>query len=521
MRTDSASTHAPVLDRVRAEFARARRRLAKQPQPLRWGLVLGALAVAAALVYAASGPAIPSGGFLRSGEAFSSDSLTAIRRELSTKHIPCEVDGRNRVRVALDQLDAANDAVAKLGVGPRTFAAIDDKAFGSSIWDTPTDREQRQEQAANERLAAMILPMDGILDARVSVKRPKNRGRGRGAPAASAFVYLETAGDRKISDETVESIQRLVSGAEPDVDHEAVSVFDRKGRHYLDARNPTVGLEAKNRAREEGLRRQIAGELDWIKGAQVSVQLVSAAALPVNLAATPLPAPPAAAPVEELRLPEPEVGVNSPLELTPPPAAPPVKPATAALSPAPAPPSTQAAEASRPSKARVWVKVPHSFYLKAVARREPSLDDFQPLVDRTKRLVEKAVRHVVPPDQLDEVVVDTIPEVMPERDAPAPASASAQVDARRALTVWVPAGVGLGSAAAGLAVAFRVLAGRRPALRAASGAHDVRGRYVIDEPTDSGPGPGPSERVRELIRQNPEAAASVLHRWTGQGGTIG
>jgi flagellar biosynthesis/type III secretory pathway M-ring protein FliF/YscJ len=30
--------------------------------------------------------------------------------------------------------------------------------------------------------------------------------------------------------------------------------------------------------------------------------------------------------------------------------------------------------------------------------------------------------------------------------------------------------------------------------------------------------PGASERVRELIRHNPEAAASVLNRWIGQGG---
>jgi hypothetical protein len=48
-----------------------------------------------------------------------------------------------------------------------------------------------------------------------------------------------------------------------------------------------------------------------------------------------------------------------------------------------------------------------------------------------------------------------------------------------------------------------------------------RGRYKIDEPADAGAGPGPSEKVRELIRLNPEAAASVLHRWTGQGGTVG
>ena len=39
-------------------------------------------------------------------------------------------------------------------------------------------------------------------------------------------------------------------------------------------------------------------------------------------------------------------------------------------------------------------------------------------------------------------------------------------------------------------------------------------RYHIDSASE----PGPSERVRELVRNNPEAAASVLQRWTRQGG---
>jgi flagellar M-ring protein FliF len=68
-------------------------------------------------------------------------------------------------------------------------------------------------------------------------------------------------------------------------------------------------------------------------------------------------------------------------------------------------------------------------------------------------------------------------------------------------------------------VGFGVLASRRPAPHPSARPREDRARYKIDEASD--PGPGPSERVRELIRLNPEAAASVLHRWTGQGGTIG
>ena len=41
-------------------------------------------------------------------------------------------------------------------------------------------------------------------------------------------------------------------------------------------------------------------------------------------------------------------------------------------------------------------------------------------------------------------------------------------------------------------------------------------RFHVDTASE----PGPSERVRELVRRNPEAAASVLQRWTGQGGRV-
>ena len=41
-------------------------------------------------------------------------------------------------------------------------------------------------------------------------------------------------------------------------------------------------------------------------------------------------------------------------------------------------------------------------------------------------------------------------------------------------------------------------------------------RYHVDTASE----PGPSERVRELVRRDPEAAASVLQRWTGQGGRV-
>jgi flagellar M-ring protein FliF len=527
MRTDIPSHPAPTLGRVRAEFARTRRRFEAQPKATRWSLGLGALAIVVTVGYAATGATFTSifgatasttsGVYLRSGQRFSSDDLVTIKQALDAKHLRYRVDGQSRVEVAIDRLDEADETISKLPVGPRTFSEIERRALESSIWDTSSVREQRLEQAANDWLAAMIQPMDGIVSANVRIKRARPRGLARATAAATAFVYLETEDDREIASATVESIRALISRAEPDVKPDAVSVFDRKGRHYADAYNPTLGAQVRNRARGEELRQKIADELTFLKGVQVSVQLVPVTIPGPGPGTIPLPLPPlpAASAADEINLPPLAMGVNRPLDLAgadPTPKLPPAPSPTAAAV-TPTPPAT---EPAAPPKARVWVKVPRSYYLRAMPRRDPSLEDLQPLVERTRLVIETAVKHVVPPDQFEEVVISTIPDELPAQEV---AGGPASTDARRALAWWAPAGIGGGLTAVVLAVGFGVLASRRPAPHPSARPREDRARYKIDEASD--PGPGPSERVRELIRLNPEAAASVLHRSTGQGGTIG
>lgn len=525
MRTDSPKTAAPAVARLRAEFARARRRLASRPPALRWSLGLAALAALLALAYALNGTTTAAISYVRSGDPFSNDDLIAVTHALNAKHIDYQIDSRNRVVVAPDRVAEADEVVAKSGIGPRSLSEIDKWAGESSLMDTMDTRDQRREQAANARLGAMIGRMDGIVAAHVSVHRIKPRGIGRPNPTASALVYLETKDDREISSATVGKIQEVIAASVPEVKPDAVDVFDRKMNHYLDPRNPAVGARWKDRALGEEWSQEVLKQLDGLKlkGVEVSVKLVPAPAVPTP---APLPtlstaadAPPL--PAEEVGLPLPSVGVNEPLELTIDPPDRGRTPAVARPSPVPVASSSPAAvppaKAPDPPRARVLVKVPRSFYLKAVNRRGPTLDDIQPLVEKTKDLIEKAVRHVVPPGQLEEPVeVVTFPDEPPAQDIPPPPGAT---DARRVFSWWVAMVLAGGTTAALLGVVFRILLVRRPATRPAARGADDRGRFKIDEASD--PGPGPSERVRELIRVSPEAAASVLHRWTGQGGAIG
>ena len=177
MRTETPTTRSPAVDRLRAEFGRARRRFKSQPPGLRWSLGLAALAALVALTYAATGGApTPTVSYVRSGDRFSADDLITVCRALNAKHLRYRVDDRSRVEVAVDQLDAANDVVSKLDVGPRSLTNIIEQVAGSSPWDGPSEKDLRRERALTATLEEMIRPMDGVVSAHVIVNRARPRG---------------------------------------------------------------------------------------------------------------------------------------------------------------------------------------------------------------------------------------------------------------------------------------------------------------------------------------------------------
>jgi flagellar biosynthesis/type III secretory pathway M-ring protein FliF/YscJ len=489
-----------------------------------------ALVLVAAVAYYQIGVPAPAGAFVRSGAAFSDDDVIAISQALDAKHLPFRVVDDGRIEVSADRLDDANDAIAKLEVGPRRLDDIEKKrAENWRLLDTPDDRLERAEKAHAERLAGYIQRLPGIVSARVNITRPRTRETRRVVQGASAFVYLETQGRREIPHRTVKSIQGVIVGNDPEVKPSAITIMDQTGHSYLDAQNPSLSVLSRQRAREEEYRDEIAKKLDWLTGVQVSVQLVPAPDAPPALVppANPKPEPPPAAPAEDVRLPvPPTMSMNLPVDPDPEPDL-----STLAskslpnLAPAPAPAPTTAQEppsaddeTSR-TRARVLVTVPRSFYLARMPNRDPSLEDLQAFVTRTEANIKMAVSIVVPPVRLGEVNISTIADDLPPTSPPPPAN----IDTRRSLSWWILAGIAGGATAAALALTFRLLAMRRPDVGTAPSdrERDDRGRYKIKIDEAAAVGPAPSERVRELIRQNPEAAASVLHRWTGQGGPIG
>jgi flagellar biosynthesis/type III secretory pathway M-ring protein FliF/YscJ len=494
MRTDNPTPGPSTVARLRAQVARAKRTVSAQRPVLRWSLVVAMLAGSAALAYLAT-PVATTYTPLLSHWRLSPSEVTKVAGALDTKQIRFRVDEDQRVLVDSERLGEARDLLGKLGVGPRSLGEIQQKGDAEvSVFDSLGDRIARQTRVSEDELALMIRGLDGVVAAYVRIYKPRPTLGGQSSAPASAFVYLETDRDRPISFKTVQSIQGYVVGHEPYIKHNAVTVWDRKGRYYLDATDPNLGAKTRTRAREEELGEKILEKLDLIKGVAVTVQIVPAQSPP------PPPPPAPARPAEEVRAP---VAANQPLELEPE-----ARPLTVAAVPATA---KSAAESER---IRVWVAVPMSYYLKASRVRKPSAEELQSYARKTEELIHTAVAFVVPVAagaEPPEVTVSTIADGASAAPAVQPASA----EPRRALPWWVPAAAA-GAVAAVLSVAgYRLLAAaRRPAIHPAP---PERGRFKVDAASE----PGPSERVRELIRLNPEAAASVLHRWTGQGGHDG
>jgi flagellar M-ring protein FliF len=512
-----------ALTRLQTLAGRLGRSLAARHPAIRWGLVLSALGAFLALGYWVATALSPVGvRYLAAGARFSSEDLIKICRAFDEHRITdYRLDDR-RVAVAADDLDEASVLLAKIDVGRHSIEEIRSQPGAMSLlWETSEDRLRRDQLKSERILEAMIGQQSGVVWSLVSLHRPRASAGVRHLAKPSAFVYLETEGDRQLPFRTVQAIPVILRGYEPELNVHSITVMDRRGHRYLDPSNPSLGDLSRNRAREEELSEKILEKLDWIKGVRVLVQ-VSA---PHHDASLPGRAGGGSTLADSARAGDRSVSndasaaagpagpgngasivVNGPQELETEPA--PTKPITA--------PSVVSESAGEPGheSGHVLVNVPRSFYYNALVnksdRLEPSPEEFQLMAARTETGVKKTVELVLPEPGTWKVDVDTIPDELP---LIRPVVLPYPVEARRKALDWGIVGA-VGAAISILAaVGSWIQVARRAARQPEAEAKTAR--YRADLASE----PGPSERVRELVRRNPEAAASVLQRWTVQGGS--
>lgn len=491
MRTDSRSALAAVLAAVQAQIQRAWRWVGRQATWIRWSLALAAFLALLAAGYLFAVPETVSVVWIYRGRTFAPDDLEKIALALAAKSIPTEVS-EGRLGVPGSRLVEAQEVIQKLNLGPVTVKDVSREPVHSGFLDSPADLLQRENHRRQHLLEAAIQDLDPTLcpTVRLYPSRKGSRNLLETVDSILITVYLKAEDDQPIPPRTIEGIKNLAFSLEPLLQKDGLKLIDHLGRTYLDPQNPSLATRSEARIREGELTDEIREQLSWITGVQVSVKLAPAQAARPGSGNTEPQVPPV-------------VAANAPLDLDPGPAA------------AAAPSRPEPVEAPSLGKVNVLVRVPIGFYRSQFrgngGGREPSADDLKPYVLKTEAMIRSALAHVVSEADFGDLTIHRVE--IPGLDVPE--VVSTQPETRRNPMWWIVA-AGSGSAVA-VALAFvgglRVAA-RRPLPRPAQTIR--RERFDRGEPAPGGP--GPSERVRDLVRRDPQAAAGVLQRWIGQGG---
>ena len=427
----------------------------------------GGLALAALLTMAAGGyfaVNADSGGTstLFDGRALPPDDASAVKNALDIAAIPCALDARGRVRVADARLDDARKLLAKKGLGPRTVRGLDADAEAGSIFDSPAVREAREQRTRRRKLQVMIEEIPEVAAADLEVFRVNTRP-GFGAPTkVTAMLRLLGRDGGPISHRTIDAIRSMLKSGEPGLPDEGISIFGAAGESYYNGPDPTSGALSEARARAEELRGKLHRQLAWLDGVQVWVE---------PAATVEVPAPPA-----------PRVSMNHALSAQP-------------------PPTVVAARGV--GKVNVMVDVPNATYLKRFRAQSPtgplSREAIAPLVQRD----EASIRQTVAFTAGAELGALALRRIEPTAAEP-PSAPNPDAEAYRSRSWWLFAAAILLFAATLILAAGRRVVGRR----SPAGLPPRPPHFAAN---------GPAERVRDLVRADPEAAAGVLNRWIAAG----
>ncbi len=469
---------------------------------------MAALAIAVAIIALVSSSLIPPRAeqteWLDQGRAFPPDQAEALLNELALKGIDAQADDRGRVSVPPTRLAEALKVLDQLGLDRRSIVQeLEDPARPPLMADA-TERTEIYLRAEARKIERALQEIPGIQSA-VVVLMPKP-GRPFARPeTARAGVHLRADRGQSLSPTTVDRVLNVIATF-TQLKADDVTIIDAHGDALLKAGDPTFarGMRAEALARswEAAIAEQLSPVID---GALVEVRLDA----PID-ADPPVPVVPtrdADAPTFEPTPSPPPVAVevvpNGPMSLDPEPE-----------STAPASPPLLAEPP--PSRANVLIKVPASYYLARhdafLNAREPKQDVLDRFVAFTEDYVRTIVAHVIPEASLGrvQILMQPLPNE-PDKPRSIPRDTS-----QEAALWWVPAAVLAGVAGLALIAATSGwLSARRPALRASSAMAGTSRPHL--PPMQDDDAPGPADRVRELVRSDPSAAAAVLRRWVEQG----
>jgi flagellar biosynthesis/type III secretory pathway M-ring protein FliF/YscJ len=183
-----------------------------------------------------------------------------------------------RVYVRAEDKPNAQRLLHKAGVvtGSQIFD-MEDLMTQSSPFESPEARQTKAMYALGNTLGQIIGTSPAIESARVVVNSKTKRRIGGPSDVPTASVFVVPAPGKEMTQEMVEWIGRLVSGAVSGLKPYNVAISDTRRSYHIPHPDEAVGATylAETKKRERHLEDKILGQLEYIPGvrAAVSVEL--------------------------------------------------------------------------------------------------------------------------------------------------------------------------------------------------------------------------------------------------------
>jgi flagellar M-ring protein FliF len=216
--------------------------------------------------YLFGGESIPTPTLQKMEEAFGKAGLNGFAME------------GGRVKVPHAQRTAYLAALADAKALPPNFGDRFREANDSGIWESPKQREQRQDRAREEELALVISSMKGIERASVFVDKQTQPGLDV-APLKTASVTAQASGGLPLDEEQIDKICYCVAAAYAGMKPENVTVSDVNGVVHPGSEVNHSGPDGDPYARavrkqEQALTAKIQKDLSYIPNVIVTATVV-------------------------------------------------------------------------------------------------------------------------------------------------------------------------------------------------------------------------------------------------------
>jgi flagellar M-ring protein FliF len=219
--------------------------------------------------------------FLMGGEPFPASQLPAMEAAFAKANLAGAVIDGNRIRVPRGQQAVYMGALADAGALPANFGTYLEKALASeSPFAMRGSREEKLKLAKQQELQNMMINMSGIESAAVLYDAKEKRAFGQDA-VATASVSVKPKGNLPLSQQQIRSIRYMVKAAFAGLQAADVTITDLStGQAYIGHSDTTGAGDSQDDAHASRKRMY---EQDWTTKIREAVSFIPGVIVQTNV----------------------------------------------------------------------------------------------------------------------------------------------------------------------------------------------------------------------------------------------